>query len=60
MGKEAGGGGGGGTKTHQLVLLLDCVAVRGTLRSVDDFLSKALGDGLDIPESSLTSLKIVK
>ena len=56
--------------TLQLVLLLDCVAVGGSLwkkkskicnatlihlGSVDELVREALSDGLDIPESSLPS-----
>jgi len=40
--------------TLQLVLLLDSVAVAASLGSVDQLLSQALGDGLDVPEGSLT------
>jgi len=38
-----------------LVLLLDSIAVGGTLGSVDELLSEALSDGLDVAESSLAS-----
>merc|ERR1740123_1510992 len=41
--------------TLQLVLLLDCVAVGGTLGSVDDLVRETLSDGLDVPEGSLPS-----
>merc|ERR1712022_101467 len=33
-----------------LVLLLDCIAVGGALGSVDELLSEALSDGLDVAE----------
>ena len=39
----------------QLVLLLDGVAVAGTLGGVDQLISQALSDGLDVSEGSLTS-----
>lgn len=39
--------------TLQLVLLLDGVAVAATLGSVDELFRQALGDGLDVAESSL-------
>jgi len=39
--------------TLQLVLLLDSVRVAGTLSSVDQLLSKALSNGLDIAERGL-------
>merc|ERR1711918_32811 len=35
-----------------LVLLLDCVAVGGALGSVDELLSEALSNGLDVTEGS--------
>jgi hypothetical protein len=40
--------------TLELVLLLDGVRVGGTLGGVDQLLSKALGNGLDVAESGLT------
>jgi len=40
--------------TLQLVLLLDGVRVAGSLGGVDQLLSEALGDGLDVPEGGLT------
>lgn len=40
--------------TLELVLLLDGVRVGGTLGGVDELLSKALGNGLDVAESGLT------
>merc|ERR1711874_12135 len=40
--------------TLNLVLLLDGVAVRRTLCSVDELISKALSNGLDVPECGLT------
>lgn len=40
--------------TLELVLLLDGVRVGGTLGGVDQLLSKALGDGLDVAEGGLT------
>jgi hypothetical protein len=39
--------------TLQLVLLLDSVRVAGTLGSVDQLLSKALSNGLDVAERGL-------
>ncbi|GAO51171.1 hypothetical protein G7K_5282-t1 [Saitoella complicata NRRL Y-17804] len=41
--------------TLELILLLDGVRVGRTLGSVDELLSQALSDGLDVAESSLTS-----
>ena len=41
--------------TLELVLLLDGVGVRGTLSSVDELVSKALSNGLDVAERGLTS-----
>jgi hypothetical protein len=40
--------------TLQLILLLDGVGVAASLGSVDELLSKALGNGLDVAESGLT------
>ena len=40
--------------TLELILLLDGVRVAGSLGSVDQLLSQALSDGLDVSESSLT------
>lgn len=42
--------------TLELVLLLDGERVGRALRGVDDLLSKALSNRLDVAESSLTSL----
>ena len=44
--------------TLNLVLLLDGVAVGGTLRGVNQLISQTLSHGLDVAESSLTSLDI--
>lgn len=41
--------------TLQLVLLLDSVRVAGTLGGVDQLLSKALSNGLDVAERGLAS-----
>lgn len=41
--------------TLQLVLLLDSIRVAGTLGSVDQLLSKALSNGLDVAERGLAS-----
>lgn len=41
--------------TLKLVLLLDGIRVGATLGGVDQLLSKALSDGLDVAESSLAS-----
>ena len=38
----------------QLVLLLDGVAVGGSLGGINQLISQTLGDGLDVTESSLT------
>ena len=40
--------------TLEFILLLDGVAVAGTLGGVDQLISQALGDGLDVPEGGLT------
>ena len=40
--------------TLEFILLLDGVAVAGSLCGVDQLISQALGDGLDVPESGLT------
>ena len=40
--------------TLQLVLLLDRIRVRTPLGGVDQLLSKAFGDGLDVSESGFT------
>lgn len=40
--------------TLELILLADGVAVGRTLGSVDDFISQALGDALDVTEGSFT------
>jgi hypothetical protein len=40
--------------TFKLVLLLDGIRVGRTLGSVDQFVSKALSNGLDVAESRLT------
>jgi len=42
--------------TLELVLLLDGVRVGRTLGGVDELISQALGNGLDVPEGSLASL----
>jgi hypothetical protein len=42
------------TDTLELILLLDCVRVGRSLGSVDEFVGKALGNGLDVPERRLT------
>ena len=39
--------------TLELVLLLDGVAVGGSLGGVDQLVSETLGNGLDVAESSL-------
>ena len=41
--------------TLKFVLLLDSITVGGALGSIDQLISKTLGDGLDVTESSLTS-----
>ena len=41
--------------TLELVLLLDGVAVGGSLGGIDQLVSETLGNGLDVAESSLTS-----
>lgn len=41
------------SNTLQLVLLLDSIRVRAALGGVDELLSKALSDGLDVTERSL-------
>ena len=38
----------------ELVLLLDGVAVGGSLGGINQLISQTLGDGLDVTESSLT------
>ena len=40
--------------TLELVLLLDGVAVGASLGGVDELISQALGDGLDVPEGGLS------
>ena len=40
--------------TLEFILLLDGVAVAGSLGGVDQLISQALGDGLDVPEGGLT------
>jgi len=40
--------------TLQLILLLDSIAVAASLGSVNQLLSQALGNGLDVPEGSFT------
>ena len=40
--------------TLELVLLLDGVAVAGSLGGVDQLIGQALCDGLDVPERGLT------
>lgn len=39
--------------TLQLILLLDSIAVAASLGSINQLLSQALGDGLDVPEGRL-------
>merc|ERR1719352_1443798 len=39
--------------TLQFILLLDSVAVGGTLGSIDELVRETLSDGLDVPESGL-------
>ena len=41
--------------TLELVLLLDGVAVGGSLGGIDQLIGQALGDGLDVPEGGLPS-----
>ena len=43
------------SNTLDLVLLLDGIAIGGSSSGVDDLVSKALSDGLDITEGRLTS-----
>ena len=45
--------------TFDFVLLLDSIAVGGTLGSVHEFISKTFSHGLDVAESSFTSLFII-
>jgi hypothetical protein len=44
--------------TLELVLLLDGIRVGRTLGGVDELISQALSNGLDVPEGSLASLQI--
>ena len=44
--------------TFDFVLLLNSIAVGGTLGSVHEFISKTFSHGLDVAESSFTSLFI--
>jgi hypothetical protein len=44
------------SNTLELILLLDGVAVGRLLRGVDELISQALSDGLDVSESGLTGL----
>ena len=46
--------------TLDLVLLLDGIAVGGVLGGVDELVSKALSDGLDVAESRLSRLYLRK
>ena len=43
--------------TLQLILLLDGIGVGGALGSVDELISEALSNGLDVAESRLTGLQ---
>jgi hypothetical protein len=43
--------------TLKFVLLLDGIRVGGTLGGVDELISKALSNGLDVAESRLAGLK---
>ena len=46
--------------TLDLVLLLDRIAVGRVLGGVDELVSKALSDGLDVAESRLSRLYVLK
>lgn len=44
----------------ELILLLDGVGVGGALGSVDELISEALSNGLDVAESRLTGLREIE
>ena len=44
----------------ELILLLDGIGVGGALGGVDELISEALSNGLDVAESRLTGLKDVE